>query len=60
MKSAIPICTLSFYLFGIAACELVELPSIGKVNVEHHVSGNRMFPPWPEGMEVAVLGNELF
>ena len=60
MKKATGLCTVISYLFAIAACELVELPNIGEVSAEHHVSGNRMFAPWPEGMEEAVLGNELF
>jgi len=45
-----------FCLLAIAGCEFIELPSIGEVNAEHHVSGNRMFAAWPEGMEEAVLG----
>ena len=57
MKKATGLCTASFYLFAIAASELVELPNIGEVSAEHHVSGNRMFAPWPEEMEEAVLGN---
>ena len=47
-----------FCLFSSGGCEFIELPNVGKVNEVHHVNGNRMFAPWPEGFEEAVLGKK--
>ena len=34
--------------------------NVGKINKFHHVNKNPIFPPWPENLEVALIGMGCF
>jgi len=47
-------------LFGSPQGSPTPIPDAPSQNTKHYVTGNAMYPPWPEGMEEAMFGMGCF